>query len=831
MSIRRSLVCVPSLFLLACAFAAEPAAEPAIRPAPAPTTSATDSNAGSTATDAAVMARIDALITSAIANGFPDGTGALLFKGSLVVIEDKPKDEDEADQAKHAALDAARQMGRRGGNRNEDNEHITTTYEGLHAKLKDGSFLIGLNHLQKATVGVVINVDKLTPLAPSAVRTSSKLSHEPSDEQMKQVTQNFSSKQMAGMHAAMRWSGVLEGIGYQGSSEMAAVLIRAGVPDAHELIWAEMFGEMSSQMMASAQPLYLNQQDAQMGMEVISRRMMARYANLKGGVPEMPKMPDATLDTYLRKGLAQWFKGQIVTPDSGMTEARAINGLRAILGDAVNPAQREDLRLFDEYAKLPATVAADASVVERLARWEPETLPQGMTADMLAHMDEDSRAQMHYKPASGPAITDADRGALFAALDDVRASGWLDSGLVWSMIGDGPTPRTRGENALRALAGQYGFDPRLLVGRDQFAPWDAAERSATAKALQTWFKEHSAEPLAQQMKAVVTNLPAGRAAVVIANQPETDRPALVSAVLATWKTAQPTGPDADGLGAMLVLAKSDPTSAAIVNAWPIAGSNRLLLATWHELHGDGKALDALIPEILTAPPGSLDMMAAMGSDEPDAQSLLAVVAARPTPERLAALKIQLAEHTTAAANHVIQATVHGQWESWTNQDLMALLNQKSDEDSNIARNAIGFSLMAALLADRTAIPVSTIKKEAWGITIGEIRLPDRAPHQKKKSATGTDQPDDKKDALPADLRWCDVAAASVVGNPWQYRSESGSDTNDMEFKMTAPLAERDQQIAAIRIAIDPAIVAACKAAKLPAPTGGTPAAANEKSLF
>ena len=829
MSIRRAFVCVPSLALLACAFAAEPAVEPAIKPAP--TTSATESTTGSATIDAAVMARIDAMITSAIANGFPDGTGALLFKGSLVVIEDKPKDEAEADQPKHAAHVVSRHVMRPGANRNEDSEHITTTYEGLHAKLQDGSYLIGLNHLQKATVGVVINVDKLTPLAPTAVRTSSKSSHEPSDDELNQFSKNFSSNQVAGMHAAMRWSGILESIGYQGSSEMAAVLIRAGVPDAHELIWAEMFRDMSSQMMTSTQPLYLNQQDAQIGMEVVSKRMMARYVNPKGGVPEMPKIPDATLDTYLRKGLAQWFKGQIVTPDSCMTEARAITGLRAILGDAVNPAQREDLRLFDEYAKLPASVTADAPVAERLARWEPETLPEGMNAEMFAHMDEDSRAQMNYKPASGPAITDADRGALFAALDDVRASGWLDSGFDWSMMGNGPTPRTRGENALRALAGQYGFDPRLLVGRDQFAPWDAAERSATATALQTWFKAHSAEPLAQQMKAVVTNLPAGRAAVVITNQPEADRPALVSAVLATWKTTQPTGPAADGLGAMLVLAKADPTSAAIVNAWPIAGSNRLLLATWHELHGDGKALDALIPEILTAATGTEVTMEEMGSDGPDAQSLLAVLAARPTPERLATLKIQLAEHTTPAARHVIQATVFGQWQSWTNQDLMALLNQNSDEDSNLVRKATGFSLMAALLADRTAIPASTIKKEDWGISIGEIRLPDRAPHQQKKSATGTNQTDDKKDALPADLRWCDVAAASVVGNPWQYRSESGTETNDMEFKMTAPLADRDQQIAAIRIAIDPAIVAACKAAKLPAPAGGTPAAANEKSLF
>jgi hypothetical protein len=168
----------------------------------------------------------------------------------------------------------------------------------------------------------------------------------------------------------------------------------------------------------------------------------------------------------------------------------------------------------------------------------------------------------------------------------------------------------------------------------------------------------------------------------------------------------------------------------------------------------------------------------------------------------------------------MQAVLMGHWDSW-DPGIGSLLGAgQRDRSDNIAERALDMALLAMVLGDRTAVPADQIEVQEQDrrVRIGNVWQNNRV------QADGTPL----KPA--ADLRWCDVAAYQAADNPWRFRVGHGR-PDDLVFDLSAPLAERDTQLAALRAAIDPAITAACTAAKLPIPAGGAAPAAGDKALF
>ena len=772
---------VPALLIATWAWAAEPA--PVAPPAPAAATAPV--------TDALMQ-----LIDTAIAHGFPDGAGATIHRGTLIVVEPT----SAGDHLGHQFFSATRTV--------EREHRRTITVDGLHLKLADGRWVVGCSTVVTPSATVTVDATKSTVIAAAGLREAFPSVQKISADQWAEMEKKVPASELAEIKVIMRWQGLLHAQQFQDGVLSTALFMRAGVPDAAEMMLARNFLGMYRDRLAAPEPLVVRHEDWAQALQRQDQRIQQLRQQMQGGT--VPAIPDLPLDTHLRADLVEWFMGELVSDAPVVAPAIAIKALTALSAGDQDAERTAKVAMFIERGALPANVAPEAALAERLAVWVPSLLPKGIdeSAVVFAPVLVDQQGQ----PAGPiPVITATDLPELFTLLSDTRASRWLDGDQPGIPFGGKPTVRTRGENALRAIAHLMGFDPRHLIARDLFVPWTATERAETAKALQAWYQAHGQEPVEGQLLAVITRLPAGSAAALISGRPEAERTSLIAAVVASWAKAQPTGEAAVGFPALLALVGN--SAKAPVMAWPVEGEMRLALAIYHDQHGDPAALDALIPELL----GDSESH----EDESDRHSLLAALAKRPSAERLAKLRILLDDYASPADQALLVAVLEDNWSAW-DQDMQALIDGGKPEDNSdqLCTNALGFALLAGLLAERVAVPTSQIMVHERGLQVGRALL--QNPHR------GEGKPELLKPA--ADLRWCDVAACSVVGNSRRFRV--GNDQPDeLEFDVSAPIAERDAQLAALRIAIDPAISAACAAAGLPMPAGGAAPAGSEKSLF
>jgi hypothetical protein len=780
MSLLRAVV--PALLIASWAWTAEPA--PVAPPEPP------------AATAPAAADALMKLLDTAITHGFPDGAGATIHRGTLSVVESET-DGRQRQQRFHRT-----QVKSSGGQR-------TTTYEGLHLKLADGRWVAGFSTVITPSATVTVDPSACTVIPAEGLRAAFPAQHEMGDKQLAEMEKRVPVSQLAGMKAAMRWQGLFEASQFQGGIMLPALLIRAGVPDAVDLLWTRNFMGMYLDRMNSVKPLIVRPEDQAQDQQRQMRRMQEMSREMMAG--KAPTIPDVPMEGHLRAGLVEWYMAELVSDQPVVATQTAASALTTLVAGEQDAPRAAQIALLIERAALPATVAAEAPLADRLALWRPFVLPHGMDAATFATIPEEHRKNMDLPESTGPAITATDLPQLFALLTDGRASHWLEGESQFHPFGKTPVVRTRGDNALRAIANLLGLDPRYLIGRNVFAPWNAEERAATAMALQAWHQVHGNEPVGGQLVSVITTLPAGSAAGLIRGRPEAERAPLIAAVVASWDKAQPTGEAAVGFPALLALVGE--AAKATVLAWPVEGVARLALAIYHDQHGDAAVLDALIPELFG---DSAEFI-----DQRDRQSMLAALAMRPSAERLAKLRILLDDHASPAGQAVLQATLQYNWNAWE-QDTRALLDagRKDRGEQQVNDQALGMALIAGVLADRAAIPAGLIKVQQWGMQIGTAMLPNRHMGDGKAEPL----------KLPADLRWCDLAAYSVINNSWHFRV--GDDRPDeLEFDLSAPIAERDAQLAALRIAIDPAISAACAAAGLPVPAGGAAPAAGDKTLF
>jgi hypothetical protein len=779
------------------------------------------------------QAQVTAAIELAIVHGLPDAKGATLHLGSLWIAEPRERGRrshhfsmGDEDRNEERPAGVAENAGR---------------FAGLHARLPDGAWLVNLARLVKPGPEVTVTTGKIEEIKPAEFRQTlaGKARHAPGPEQLAEVEKQMPAEVRPALRVMFRWAGAMERLGFGNDVALPVVsLVRAGVPDAAELTLAFAFMQAQMRQMqedaaSAAQPFLLTDADR----EGQQAQMMQRMRRMGGKDAQREMFQGMRLDPLplaTRRALADWFRKQMAEPRSGVAPERAATAIAGLLGDQADPGLAELVRLFRERATLPETVAAESDLATRLSVWEPRDRGNGedvdeaepeIPAEALANLPAEMKAQMEEQRAErerakkAPRIAEADLPGLIALLGDTRASRWLDTGgNRWGPGEAAATPRTIGDNALRAATVLLTIDPRRLAGHDIYRPWNPAERAAAAAAVQAWWQANQGKPLAEVLAAAVPSLDLRGIAVLIAERPAAERPVLVAALVKQWQAKPPVlGEDDDAIGTLLGKLGAEPALEPLIKAWPVEGKAATLLAIWHARHGDPAPLERAFEESLAA-----------GDDDHEGdqrlRNVLAAVSAQPTAAQLARLLSTIGDWQQPASRRLMGVTLQqGNWQSW-DQGIRAILgDNEHDPDDQVARQALHHAVLAAMLADRRPVPADLAKVQGGGM----IMVGDRI-------WLHSGRPDgDEKLTLPADLRTCDLAAWHMAGNAWQYRQDDGQPPEDKGFPIGAALAERDAALAPLQIRLGVLLQKAFAAAKLPAaaiPAGGAPAG-DEKALF
>lgn len=782
---------------------------------------------------------IVAVVERAIAAGLPDAKGGKLFQGKIKVTraEEPPKDGNDGKK-----------------NRQSNGQ----TYDGLHLKLADGTWVVSLQWPLAGAKDVTIEeqdlkevaVDQIRERADAAAKAQGWDARTNRGEQLKM----FAVEQQPMLNAAMDLSNIQ--LLMRGGGDMAvpaAHLIRLGMPrgellalnSSGNLMWNDDVREF---MEGLAAPLRL----LPSGMEAEWHKRQERFEKAEG-----LRLPD--LAQSLRRTLTMAFIQQL-SLDQGqlfpaMPADKAAAAALAML-DPADPATavvKAEIEKLQERAKLPGKVPDGADLATRLAltsgpndgvtpaqggQFDDAMLEQyaQMSDEQVKDMPEEIRTAItEYRKRSK--FTEADLGALVALVGDRRPSRWLDRG----------HPRTVGDNALRAMATVLSCDPRALIKRDASVRWTAAERDATAQALAVWWKDNQGKPLAVIIASVIENVPPFDLANLLKRSDETQRKQLLDLIAKTWAAKAPAEAEPQSLAQILFTAKGHAGLDAVVTAWPVSGKQELLLAAWHLMHDDGKPFDALLAKELE-PKADTDAVSPDGTKKvPNPQAylrgmrpsrLLAMAYRHPSAERLTRLLTLFGGPLAASGaqpwfNGLTQALWSGGDEVsilWGNNNGMMRSSangkkDKKEEDVANANVAIPLALFGVLLKNQHPASKEMTTQYANRTNNNRINAGDKPKVAKP---------------IASDLRICDVAAAMFGQTGWNLRIDqlAGDNTRQRLMKSSIDLTDevevRDKVIGDLRRIIADALPMALKSAGLPEALPGVtdvPATGDDKVNF
>lgn len=328
-------------------------------------------------------------------------------------------------------------------------------------------------------------------------------------------------------------------------------------------------------------------------------------------------MPLIPLATVLRRECHWWFRQRLTDADAAHAVSSSAAAL-TILDEDDRKRVADDIALLAARAAVPIAPAADAPLAFRLAAWSfgpfggfqhgqieewnriTRLSPEEYRDQFLVSTSsarERWRRQYDDWVVFQSFAGDAD--GLIGLLGSTASCRWLEGG----------TPRLLGDNALRALTLMWSVDPRLLVGRDRFAPWDEAERAATAAAVQALWRKNGQQGIAATIRDAVGGLPPWSLRRIHARASAPERASLDAAISAAWREG-PSAPrdrqEQDGVEAMFAELGSDPALAATIRSWPVHGTLAHELLLVHELAGDGAPLDAHLRRVLAGAPDQDD---------------------------------------------------------------------------------------------------------------------------------------------------------------------------------------------------------------------------------
>lgn len=786
-------------------------------------TAATATATASSLLTPAERAGIDALAEALVAAGVPETRGSTVVLGKIVVSEPAPAVVQE-----HVA-----RMWSSSREETKDGQLIRT-FDGAHLLLADGRWLFNLCEPYTAKPGRSIVPDEAAKRIPPSA-----------------LLGELTGRPNRGRSMDMRWISVftpdervrLEAIANQtvplrsleGPWAMGINLLmlhRAGVPGADAMLLMTGLGQVWPSKVEwgdVAPPIQLLDGD----------NLWSRWQRLARGGAEPDReqwlrehagafaIPDP--QPALRRQISRWFRNQLLDPEFmaafGLDAPRAMAQTLAFLPEERRAAATVDLDLLVARTALPRQAPTDADLATRLQSWTPgrvsdQNEPE-ITEEMIARMPTESQAHMRkrledrraWKPA------DSDIPALLALLTDARPSRWMDN----------QTPRTVGDNALRALARLVRFDPRLLVGRDPATPWTDAERTASAEALRSWWTSLGDKPLVDGLISAIDTLPIAATARLIASRPADTRQALLDRVAASWQSKPQSTVPAEDLAQFLVTAGDNAAVTAQVAGWPMIGAQRPLLAVWNDRHGRPAELDKLLDE-LTANGNASDQAA--GQLTAALRHAMRGPSAQRLQRCLTLAAGALDDRRTWCVLRAIGNTGNGystpEWAAAErlNQGDGNVTRRSEDGDAVDIGQAMPVIVACVMLADVRPLPETGLALEQHG-NYGQLIIAGSSFGIQIGQDVEQDKPAADK-ATPKGLRVRDLSTLAVQSMIWRFGLH---DLGDMSLDPWAATETRDTMINRLNDALLARARGAVVQYKLPDVLPAPKPADGDKSLF
>ncbi|MBA2481708.1 MAG: hypothetical protein H0V44_13675 [Planctomycetes bacterium] len=424
-------------------------------------------------------ASIVALVDRCVALGYPDTRGAEFTRGTATVTAQVGG--QRADPPLSTRLSTTQMSG----------DGVVTyvfSVRGVHARLADGSWLLGLRHALRpdATLTIAVDGPRVDPATLAAEAAAAKPFQAEKDaaKYLAAIPADQRARTAAVLDATVPMSFLLK-LNPDDMPLAAVALTRAGCEQAPLLAWA-----IADQRARS----YWQQRywtDAAPPFDPTGAYAWSEQAEqdwraaLGSPVVEDPA-------TALRRAWHRQFRAWLLTTEPGCPlDADAATAAATATLDPGDP-QGHGARIaaLRDALKIPAVPAKKSFLSDALRAWGPP--PAGQPEfRVTASAGSMSTSFLQEAPAYAPAISDADR--LIELVGDARPSRFHDFA----------GPRTIGDNALRALAQLMQKDPRAAISRDGDRPWTDREQSETAAALQTWWQEHRAGAMAQMVEGDV----------------------------------------------------------------------------------------------------------------------------------------------------------------------------------------------------------------------------------------------------------------------------------------------------------------------------------------
>ncbi|MCE9556972.1 MAG: hypothetical protein K8T91_26800 [Planctomycetes bacterium] len=421
--------------------------------------------------------QIAAVIKAVIAAGFTDAAGATLYAGKIAVTA-KVNPEGLPPLPTSASN---MQM--------TDPKSKKTTYQfqfdGLHAKLADGSWIFGLSHHFKPGKEDSVDVKHAAEVKVADLTATAAAEH-PLDVE-KGAAKWLEALDPASRPRAAAALKVFAPVTMQlhvNQEEFVpamVVLDRAGWSDA----------EVAAVCVADSRSRQFWQLRAWTG-AAPPYDPTGEYDHFKKEEADWtqahPKFTPEAPAVALRRGLFRWCRGQLMVEapeDALLPLDKAAACAKAMVdpGDPQGYAAKIDALLAG--AKLPVGAPEKADLVARLQSWEARPRrPRMIVGGGGPQADGSvSISTSFVAPVASYTPEKKDLDALIALLGDERPSRFFDFN----------GPRTVGDNALRAVAMLLEADPRKLAGQSVDKPWTASERKAAATAVQKWWTMHRKE--------------------------------------------------------------------------------------------------------------------------------------------------------------------------------------------------------------------------------------------------------------------------------------------------------------------------------------------------
>lgn len=730
-----------------------------------------------------------ALADQAVALGMPDARAGTLHRGELKVSWLQPQ-ADGTTQPR------------------------TLIVPGIHVRMADGSWLVTLDRLLVPRAGITIDTRHMEPLTTAEFVKTVRASPAgfSADEFLERSSPPWSTATQTMLRGSIPASTYIRQVSPQhdGSRNLLAAsivgLMRLGIPHAeHLVVIMGCSGSFAGESGSGTQVPYL-------ALGSTSRHRRQGFPAPQDTTEVEPPARDLpTPSVILRQGCSAWFRAQLIgleEPFTVLALERALTGTQATTDPGDAGALAELARLAAR-ARLSEQAPAGADLAARLASWDGTGGPEGRSSSVW-FFPEEPRDEPMGDSTDGPsagtaAFTATDFAALVELTGDTRASRWLEQDRV----------HTVGDQALRAIASLLGFDPRILIKRDPDAPWDDAERQATARSLQAWWGANRQRPLPETLIIALPELPAGAILAVMRTVDATHRDRCLTRLAEAWMRPPPAE-ILDDLGPVLVAGRHHTAFCAAVDGWPVSGAARLRLAVWQLWRGHRQAFDACLEAALGATP----------DEHAPLDQILPVLYRTARPADLQRFQTLLVGPLDQDAGLRLVTTLLSY--PMENQggflDALTMPAKPGRTLRSPEHDAVPLALLSQLLGDPRPLPASL--RERLDLLAGQRR------RYRPQGRVRTDE----KPKQPADLRCADAGAMSL-GSFFRshLRGDDGHDEDDARFDPFAPISERDAAIQVMARRLHPLLAQQLKDAHLPTVVPGLDSlllgTTSDRSLF